>query len=297
MVAPVIGFVGLGFMGEAMARNLARAGTPLLVWNRTRAKATALAEEGVEAVADVAELFKRADIVILMLANAAAIDEVLRRGTPEFAALVAGRTIVHMGTTEPAFSQALEADIRAAGGRYVEAPVSGSRVPAENGELVAMLAGEPEVVEQVRPLLAPMCRDTTVCGAVPSGLVMKLSVNIYLITVVTGLAEAFQFAKAQGLDLNRFVDVIANGQMSSPIMRVKGPKLLHDEFSAQAAIADVLTNNRLITAAAREAGIPVPLIDVCEALYAETAELGLGGADMAAVVKAIEARRNSGAGE
>ena len=290
MGAPVLGFVGLGFMGEAMARNLVRAGTPLLVWNRTPAKADALAGEGAEVVADVADLFARAEVVILMLAGAQAIDEVLRRGAPEFTALVAGRTIVHMGTTEPAYSVALEADVRAAGGHYVEAPVSGSRVPAENGELVAMLAGEPDAVERVAPLLAPMCRDTTRCGAVPGGLVMKLSVNIYLITVVTGLAEAFQFAKAQGLDLDRFVDVIANGQMSSPIMRVKGPKLLAGEFSAQAAIADVLMNNRLITAAAREAGIPVPLIDVCEALYAETVDLGLGGADMSAVVKAIEAR-------
>jgi 3-hydroxyisobutyrate dehydrogenase len=209
--------------------------------------------------------------------------------------LAPGRTIVHMGTTEPAYSLALEADIRAVGGHYVEAPVSGSRVPAENGELVAMLAGEPDAVERVRPLLAPMCRDTTICGPVPGGLVMKLSVNIYLITVVTGLAEAFQFAKAQGLDLDRFVDVLNNGQMSSPIMRVKGPKLLNDEFSAQAAIADVLTNNRLITGAAREAGIPVPLIDVCEALYAETVDLGLGGADMSAVVKAIEARAHDNA--
>ena len=290
MGAPVLGFVGLGFMGEAMARNLVRAGTRLLVWNRTPAKALALAEEGAEAVADVADVFALAEVVILMLADAQAIDEVLRRDTPEFATLVSGTTIVHMGTTEPAFSVALEADVRAAGGHYVEAPVSGSRVPAENGELVAMLAGEPEAVERVVPLLAPMCRDTTVCGAVPGGLVMKLSVNIYLITVVTGLAEAFQFAKAQGLDLDRFVDVIANGQMSSPIMRVKGPKLLNEEFSPQAAIADVLTNNRLITGAAREAGIPVPLIDVCEQLYAETVDLGFGGLDMSAVVKAIEAR-------
>jgi 3-hydroxyisobutyrate dehydrogenase len=295
MGAPVIGFVGLGFMGEAMAGNLVRAGTPLLVWNRNPAKAIALVDEGAEAVVDVAELFKRADVIILMLANADAIDDVLRRGTPEFAGLVAGRTIVHMGTTEPAYSLALEADILAAAGHYVEAPVSGSRVPAENGELVAMLAGEPDAVELVRPLLAPMCRDTTVCGPVPGGLVMKLSVNIYLITVVTGLAEAFHFAKAQGLDLNRFIDVLNNGQMASPIMRVKGPKLLNDEFSAQAAIADVLMNNRLITGAAREAGIPVPLIDVCEALYAETVDLGLGGADMSAVVKAIEARAHDDA--
>lgn len=286
MGAPSVGFIGLGVMGIPMARNLVKAGTPLLVWNRTAGKDL----PGAELAPDAATVFKRSDVIILMLANGSAIDDVLTRGTPQFAEKVAGRIIVHMGTTETAYSQGLEDDIRAAGGRYVEAPVSGSRVPAENGELVAMLAGDPDAVDVVRQVIAPMCQDTVVCGAVPNGLRMKLSVNVFLIATVTGLAESFQFAKRLGLDLGTFVDVLAGGQMSSPIMRVKGPKLLAEDYSVQAAIDDVWMNTRLITDAAKAAGIPAPLMDVCEALFSETSALGYAGADMAAVIKAIEAR-------
>jgi 3-hydroxyisobutyrate dehydrogenase len=95
-----------------------------------------------------------------------------------------------MATTSPGYSKALGADVGSEGGRYVEAPVSGSRKPAEAAQLVAMLAGEPEVVASVRPLLAPMCRDAIACGPVPNALFMKLAVNLFLITMVTGLVEA-----------------------------------------------------------------------------------------------------------
>src|SRR6267154_1387603 len=134
-------------------------------------------------------------------------------------------------STSPAYSRELEADIRSVGGHYVEAPVSGSRKPAEAGQLVAMLAGDADAIADVRPLLTPMCRETMICGPVPNALLMKLSVNLFLISLVTGLAEA-----------------------------------------------------------AREAGVASPLLDVCHALYGETRALGFGDADMAAVLKAIEAR-------
>jgi 3-hydroxyisobutyrate dehydrogenase len=119
---------------------------------------------------------------------------------------------------------------------------------------------------------------------------MKLSVNIFLITQVTGLAETVAFARRHGLDLDRLVEVLGAGQMASPIMRVKAPMLVAEDFAVQAAIADVRRNARLITAAAEAAGIASPLLEVCEALYGETERLGFGGADMAAVLKAIQAR-------
>jgi 3-hydroxyisobutyrate dehydrogenase len=96
----------------------------------------------------------------------------------------------------------LEADIRAVGGHYVEAPVSGSRKPAEAGQLVAMLAGDADAIADARPLLTPMCRETMICGPVPNALLMKLSVNLFLISLVTGLAEAVHFADRHGLNLN-----------------------------------------------------------------------------------------------
>jgi 3-hydroxyisobutyrate dehydrogenase len=208
--------------------------------------------------------------------------------------MVRGRTVVPMGTTAPEHSRALEADVRAAGGAYVEAPVSGSRGPAEAGELVGMLAGAASAVEGVRPLLAPMCRETIVCGPVPAALTMKLAVNLFLITMVAGLAEATHFAARHGLDLDRLLAVLDAGPMASSVSRTKAAKLAARDFEVQAACADVLHNTRLIAAAARGSGTATPQLDVCAALFAETVRLGEGASDMAAVVRAIEARTRAG---
>jgi 3-hydroxyisobutyrate dehydrogenase len=285
-----IGFIGLGLMGWPMALNLVRAGTPLVVWNRTAARSEELRAAGARVAASPAAVFAGAEVVILMLAGEEAIDQVLGRGTPAFGDRVAGHTIVPMGTTSPSYSRGLEADVRAAGGGYVEAPVSGSRKPAEAGELVAMLAGEPTATQAVRPLLKPMCHQTTVCGPVPNALHMKLAVNLYLITMVTGLAEAVHFAERHGLDMRRFLAVLDAGPMASSVSRVKALKLVDQDFAAQAAAADVLMNSRLVAEAARESDLASPLLDVCHELYGETVARGHGDQDMVAVVRAIEDR-------
>ncbi len=285
-----IGFIGLGVMGQPMALNLARAGTPLVVWNRSPAGSEPLRAAGARVAEGAAEVFAQARIVILMLLNDAAVDMVLRRGTPDFKTTVAGHTIVNMGTTSADYALGLEAEIRAAGGHYVEAPVSGSRKPAEAAQLVGMLAGEPAATAEVRPLLQPMCREIVVCGAVPAAQRTKLAVNLFLITMVTGLAEAAHFAARHGLDMAQFTAVLDAGPMASSVSRMKMPKLVARDFAVQASITDVLKNNRLVAEAARAAGIASPLLDVCHALYGETHALGLGDDDMIAVVRAIEQR-------
>jgi 3-hydroxyisobutyrate dehydrogenase len=282
-------------MGTPMALRLARAGTPLVVWSRRPASCTPLRDAGAAVAADPAEVFARADVVLMMLANADAIDAVLHRGTPAFADLVRNRTVVHMGTTAPGFSRGLADAVRAAGGRYVESPVSGSRVPAEQGALVAMLAGDDDAIATVRPLLAPMCRSTVLCGAVPGALLTKLAVNLYLVTMVAGLAEAFHFADRHGLDLDVVRAVLDAGPMASDVSRVKAAKLVAGDVTAQAAATDVAYNARLVVDAARAAGIASPMVDVARALFEETVAAGHGAADMVAVLGAIQARTLSGA--
>jgi 3-hydroxyisobutyrate dehydrogenase len=201
---------------------------------------------------------------------------------------VAGRTVINTATVSPVYSKALEADIRAVGGHYVEAPVSGSRTPAEAGQLVAMLAGDAAAIERVRPLFSPMCRAVVSCGVVPRALSMKFSVNIFLITSIAGLAEAANFARAQGLDMSTWGSIVNSSQMASDISRVKVDKLLAGDLGAQAAITNVLETNRLIAEAADEAGIPSPLMDASLALYRRTSELGFGQSDMISVVRALE---------
>lgn len=145
-------------------------------------------------------------------------------------------------------------------------------------------------VRTVRPLLAPLCRETFLCGPAPNALLMKRAVNLFLITQVTGLTEAFHFAARQGLDRRLFLEVLGAGPMASAVSLTKAPKLLAGDLAVQAAALDVLKNNRLIAQAARTADVASPLLDVCHALFEETVALGHGDEDMVAVLRALEAR-------
>ncbi|MEN0083142.1 MAG: acetyltransferase [Leifsonia sp.] len=285
-----VGFIGLGIMGVPMATNLVKAGFDVVVWARAAAPAQQLVAEGARAVGGPAEVFAAAETVILMMRDEPAVDAVLARGTAAFAERMAGRTLVQMGTFTTAFSSALAAEVGRAGGRYVEAPVSGSRGPAVQGALVAMLAGDPDAIAHVEPVVAAMCAQSFRCGPVPAALTMKLVVNTFLITMVTGLAETFHFAAGAGADLDVLREVLRVGPMSSEVSRGKAQKLTDGDLSAQAAIADVLKNARLAEDAAIAAGTAHPLIRASRQLYEEAAAAGLGRQDMIGVIGALDAR-------
>lgn len=287
-----LGFIGLGHMGEPMAARLAQHEPGLVVWNRTSAKVERLAEWGTVPAASAAEVFDRCDVVVLMLANGSVIDGILGREGHDFSVSLGGRVVVNMGTVAPEYSRELHDDVVSCGGQYVEAPVSGSRVPAEAGQLVAMLAGDADVLRMVEPLLAPMTAATFHCGLVPMALETKLAVNTFLISMVTGLAEAVSFAEHRGLDLETLRAVLDAGPMSSAVSRIKLAKLVSGDLSAQASISDVLYNNRLILAAAPSRD-SMPLLAQCVELFAEAEALGLGSADMAAVIEAIRGRKDT----
>lgn len=286
-----VGFLGLGLMGQPMALNLARAGVDLVVWNRSPARTAAVAAAGARVAVTPSEVFAAAEQVIVMLYDEAAIDAVLERGQPRFAELLHDRTLIVMGTNSPAYSVALESDVRAAGGRYVEAPVSGSRGPAIDGHLVAMLAGaDPMVLDRIRTLIAPMVRHAVACGPVPAALTTKLAVNAYMITMVTGLVEAVHLADCSGLERRVLAEVLLGGPLASPLLRAKLDKLVAADDSPQAAIADVAKNTGLIAAAARAAGAATPLADVCHELFEESVALGESSADLVAVLTALRTR-------
>jgi 3-hydroxyisobutyrate dehydrogenase len=279
-----VGFLGLGIMGTPMALNLVRGGHEVVVWSRTPSKCVPLRDAGATVADSVASVFEDARVVITMLSTGDAIDEVLMRGTPRFASMLRDRTLVQMGTTSPEYSKALGEDVCAAGGRYVEAPVSGSRKPAEAGSLVGMLAGDAEAIDDLGSLFEPMCARTFYCGPVPNALLMKLSVNLFLITMVAGLAEAFHFAAAHELDRSLLASILDAGPMASDVSRMKTAKLVSGDDSVQASIADVATNGRLIENAADAAGVATPLLREASRLFTRAEHLGLGGRDMIEVL-------------
>lgn len=280
----------MGIMGRPMALNLAWSGTPLVVWNRTPQRCLPVEAAGAHVASDVGAVFERCETVILMLADEPAIDDVLNCHTSAFPEFVRRHTIVQMGTVSPGYSQRLAAGIADAGGCYVEAPVSGSRGPAEAGELVAMLAGAPDDCAHVREVIAPMCAAVFDCGTPPNALLTKFAVNLYMIAMVTGLAEAYHFAESHGVDLPLLDRILDAGPMASTVSRAKSLKLAHQNFDAQAGLADVHKNTGLITRAARTRRIASPVLDACHALYGEAVASGHPTEDMAAVIHAIRAR-------
>ncbi len=277
-------------MGEPMATRLARAGVDLTVWNRSPSKGDLLRTEGASVAQSARQVFEAVEVVIVMLANGPVTDSVLGRSPDGFAVPVAGRVVVNMGTVSPEYSRGLAADLRAHGARFVEAPVSGSRLPAYDGALVAMLAGDDDVLDLVEGVVAPMTAATFRCGEVPRAIETKLAANVFLIGMVAALAEAVHFARGRGLDTEVLRSVLDAGTMASALSRVKLAKLVAGDDAPQAAISDVLYNNRLILEAAAERGLPMPLLEVCGGLFATAEGLGHGGADMVAVIEAIQAR-------
>jgi 3-hydroxyisobutyrate dehydrogenase len=285
-----LGFIGLGVMGQPMALNLRKAGYPLIAWSRTAEKCAPLLDAGAEIAAQPADVFASARVIVMMLFDSAAIDQVLPRGTPALAAMVRDHIVINMNSVEPEYSRGLAREIESAGGQFVEAPVSGSRIPAEQGQLVAMLAGDADVCDAVRPVLSAMCRLAIYCGPAGNGLLMKLAINIFMLTTSVGLAEAFHFAGRNGLPLDRFQEVADSSQMASQLSRIKLAKLVSSDFARQGSVTDGVNNTKLITDAARDAAASAELITVVQALFSEAFALGHGADDMIAVIRAIEAR-------
>ncbi|MFC5741768.1 NAD(P)-dependent oxidoreductase [Dyella tabacisoli] len=284
-----VGFIGIGAMGQPIAHNMLRGGVPLIVWNRTISKCDSLVAAGAVLAGSLDELFSSAETIFLMLADESAIDKVLDRGTPLFRQRVAHRTLVQMGTTSTGFSTALAEQVHSAGGHYVEAPVSGSRKPAEAGRLVGLLAGAQSDVDRVLPLLSSVCHEIFYCGPVPGGLRMKHATNMVLIPMMVSLCEAAHFARQSGLDMQTFSDVLLSGQMANDLMRAKLPKLATLDFAPQAAVKNVLDSALAAAGAASNAGCPATLLAACRELLSNAAKEGLGEEDVIALVKTLRA--------
>ncbi|MGH8051278.1 MAG: NAD(P)-dependent oxidoreductase [Arenimonas sp.] len=285
-----VGFIGLGKMGTPMAINLLRAGISLIVWNRSIEKSKVLESSGAQLASSVAELFASTSIILVMLLDEQAIDTVLERGTPGFNALVSGKTLVNLGTTSAEYSHGLEQDLLGAAGYYVEAPVSGSSVPAERGELVGMVAGNSLSVAAARPLLEPLCSKVFSCGLVPSAVRTKLAVNHFLISMVAALGETVTSAKAAGVDLSVLQEVLDAGPMASDVSRLKLGKLIRGDFSPQASVRDAGKIARLVFAQTLAAGARAPLMECCLELYRSAEETGWQDLDMIAATRTLHKR-------
>ncbi|KAI1129447.1 hypothetical protein F5Y10DRAFT_151583 [Nemania abortiva] len=284
-----IGFIGLGTMGTPMALNLARK-FPITVWNRSPSRYPPLAAAGARIGATPSEVARDSDVIFTMLFDAPAISEVL----PDLKTALRGKTLVNASSVPEEFSHYLAREVSLAGGQFVEMPVSGSKLPAEQGQLVALLAGDADAVEQVRDVVnATIASAAVYCGPVGHGLRTKYAVNLYMIALTAGLAESLNLAKAQGIDPAVIQEVLNSGPTASAYARNKMAKVIAQDWSPQAAAKDCYNSSKLICAAAEAVDARSPLIALCRTMYEEATKAGFGDEDMIAVIKILSSSSRS----
>ncbi|KAI8680485.1 hypothetical protein NCS57_00329600 [Fusarium keratoplasticum] len=278
-----VGFLGLGMMGTPMALNLCRKFS-VMVWNRSDSKYRVLIEAGATVGKTPSHVVEQSDVIFTMLFDGPAIQSMIDADS-NFIKAIRGKTLVNTSSVSVEFSHKLARQVHEAGGNFIEMPVSGSKIPAEQGQLVGMMAGDATIADQVRPLVEPLTSAAVYCGPVGSGLKAKYAVNLFLVAVTAGLAESMNLARAQGLDLEAFGKVLDNCPLASPYSRIKIAKMLKDDWSPQAAIKDCYNSTQLIKSAAEEVRVRTPLIQICDSLYRDANYAGWGEEDMMAIYK------------
>ncbi|KAI1180926.1 NAD binding domain of 6-phosphogluconate dehydrogenase-domain-containing protein [Nemania sp. FL0916] len=272
-------------MGTPMALNLSRR-FPITVWNRSASKYPPLVRAGARIGTTPADVAKNSDVIFTMLFDASAINDIL---PSLLQSSLAGKTLVNSSSVPEDFSHYLSKTITSAGGQFVEMPVSGSKQPAEQGRLVAMLSGSPPAVEAIRPVVEnTICSAAIYCGPIGCALRAKYAVNLYIITVAVGLAEAMNLARAQGLDVAVLGAVINAGPASSAYTESKIAKIVTGDWMPQATARDCWNSSKLICEAAETAEAGAPLIRACREMFAMAVdEGGWGDEDLIAVVKTM----------
>ena len=262
---PAVAVLGLGIMGGRMAARLRDAGFPLAVWNRDPAKAAALAGPGVAAAADPAAAVAGRDVVVMVLADGPASEEVLwARGAA--GALAPGAVVVDMASIPPPDARSHAARLASRGVAYIDAPVSGGARGAEEGTLTIMAGGDAEAFARVLPVLAPLGRAGRI-GPSGAGQVAKAANQLIVGVTIGAVAEALLLCEAAGVDPAAVREALMGGFADSRILREHGQRMLEGRFAPGARVATQIKDLRTVAALAEETGVELPLAARVTQLY------------------------------
>jgi len=226
-----IGFIGLGIMGVPMAGHIMGAGYSLSVFNRTKAKASGLADKGAAVLDTPAEVAKASDIIIVMVSDTPDVEQVLFGEGGVHDALEPGKVVIDMSTISAEATRSFYAKIAGKGASLLDAPVSGGEIGAINAALTIMVGGDEAVFNRCTPLLNTMGKTVTYMGPSGAGQACKMCNQVLLIGSLMGICEGFLLASKEGLDINRFIDVVSGGAAASAQLKICGEKIARRDFS------------------------------------------------------------------
>lgn len=283
-----VGFIGLGIMGQPMAANILKAGYELMVYNRTSEKTAELAEAGAMVAATPADLTAWADVIIFMLTGPEAVDAMIYGEKGILSAQSPGKIVINMSTVSPTYSRLLKSCLEPAGFLFMDAPVSGSKIPAIEGSLIILAGGDRELVNKLEPLLLSMGQKVIYCGATGQGAAMKMTVNLLLAVMMEGLCESLNMAQKLGLETGMVLNTILAGPLGCGLFNLKKSMLQQDEYPVQFPLKHMAKDLRFVLQTADEAGASIPAGHAVFQLYRQGISLGNGELDFAAVKKNLE---------
>jgi 3-hydroxyisobutyrate dehydrogenase-like beta-hydroxyacid dehydrogenase len=282
-----IGFIGLGMMGSGMARNLIKAGHTLVVFNRTRSRADELAPLGTMVAANPGEAASSAEVLITMLADDHAIEDAVLAPGSALQSLPSGAVHIGMSTISVAMSRRLAAAHRERQQHYLAAPVFGRPEAAEAAKLFIVAAGPAEQIERCQPLFDVMGQKTFLLGDdAPAANVVKLTGNFLISTVIESMAEAVSLVRKSGVDPGKFLDVLTSSLFNAPIYKNYGAMIAANRFEPVGFKLPLgFKDNRLVLAAAEEAGVPMPMATLVHDRFVTAMDQGMSEDDWTAIAR------------
>jgi 3-hydroxyisobutyrate dehydrogenase len=284
-----VAVLGTGIMGSGMARSLLRSGLDVTVWNRHPGRAAPLAADGAYVAATAAEAVADTDAVITMLWDGNSVAEVMADALPAApdGILWAQASTVSLddaGDMLPALADGC-------GARYIDAPVLGTRQPAEEGRLTVLAAAPEALRDPITPVFGAIgARTVWVSDRPGDGTRLKLVANSWVATIVAATAQSIALAQGLGLDPQAFLDMMKGGAVDAPYLHIKGEAIIAGQFATSFAVDGAVKDTGLIAAAMRESGTDASLMDAVGAEYRKAAESGHGEEDMAAIFYAFRPR-------
>ena len=281
-----VAVLGTGIMGGPMARNLLRAGHEVTVWNRTVEKAKALEDEGARVASTPADAVRDAEIVLTMLADALALEETLI-GSGALDVMPQGALWIQSSTIGVAATERLAEQAGERGITFVDAPVLGTKKPAEDGQLFMLASGPEEARARCEPVFDAVSRGHVWLGEAGLGTRLKLVANSWILCTIENLSETFVLAQTLGVDPRSFLEVISGGGMDMPYAHLKGEAILNQDFPASFPLVHARKDVALILDAAGD--VDLPLVRATLQQFDRAFELGHGDEDMSAVYYASAA--------
>lgn len=280
-------FIGLGIMGSRMAANLIKAGFDITVYNRTYEKAETISKLGCQYAKTASEAVNGADVIITMLSTREAVKETAL-GQYGFLRYAKKNALwIDSSTVDPDFSIEMSVLAESMGIRFIDAPVAGSKMPAETAGLIFLCGGKSEDIEQARPLFEKMGKQIISAGGIGKGSALKIIVNMIMGSALEALCEGLHLGEAFGFDKAELFDNLMQLPVTAPVFKGKRDKFINEEYSAEFPLQWMHKDLFLASEAAYKLNTALPGLNLSKELFAKARQDGFGKEDITALYKVI----------